>query len=242
MMKKIMAIRLSIMLAVLAGTGTSAMATICAPTGSQFCVTYFDNYNYSSGQWEPWQESAGHQYWDHQYLVDLSSGKTNATSHYLPSIDTLDLRGGFPSLDGHASGGEDWNPLESVGDNASGQSPHHVFAATFTGRVHFNEGDILSLESDDDAYIFLDDNTDWGQEILSDPGIHYFDADTLTIPAELAGTHLMTVKFAERQDIHSGIAVYLNGAPIETIPAPGAIVLGSLGMTLVGWLRRRKSL
>ncbi|MHC4676223.1 MAG: hypothetical protein ACYTBZ_27340 [Planctomycetota bacterium] len=233
-MKKLI-IYVSIVFAVLV---MAASPVIASP---QFSITYYDNYNYNTSQWDPWNEAAGQHYWNSEYLV--SAPKTLTTSHYLTGIPTFDLRGGYTSLNGHlGAGDEDWNPLESIGDNVSGQSAHHVFAAEMTGWVHFNEGDILSLESDDDGYIFLDNNTNWGQEILSDPGVHYFGNVSTVITAAQAGTHLMTVRFAERMDIHSGIQINLNGAPIAAIPAPGAILLGSIGVAVVGWLRRRRAL
>ncbi|MEM4713603.1 MAG: PKD domain-containing protein [Candidatus Bathyarchaeia archaeon] len=188
-----------------------------------FSIVYYDNYNYKTGQWEAWENwdtsSQPHYLWNAEYLVNFTSGKTKATTHYLANICDFDLRGGFWSLDGHFTD-EDWNPLKSIGDTVSGMSPHHMFAAIFTGWVYFKEGDTLTLESDDDAYIFLDDKTEWGQEILSEPGIHYFYSTGIIITAELAGYHLMTVKFAERHDIHSGIQINLNGVPIRATPPP----------------------
>ncbi len=98
-------------------------------------------------------------------------------------------------------------------------------------------GDVLRLESDDDAYVFLDGNTAWGDEILSQPSIAYFGWDEITIGTVLAGTHLMTVKFAERADIHSGIPgiqINLNGVAIQAVPVPSAAILGlgAAGMKL----------
>jgi hypothetical protein len=232
--------------------GLSILFTVLVTANSpllanpQFTITYYDNYNYDIQQWDSWEAgisgSSPKYCWNDEYLVDFSSGMTVATSHYLAALAELDLRGGYTSLDGHAAGDEDWNPLESIGDNVSGQSPHHVFAATITGWVHFDEGDVLRMESDDDAYVFLDGNTNWGDEILSQPTIAYFGVAETTIGAALAGDHLMTLKFAERCDIHSGIVMYLNGESLLPIPAPGAILLASIGVGLVGWLRRRRTL
>ncbi len=238
-MKKLILIYVAVVLGVLA---TAASPVTAAP---QFTITYYDNYNYNTGQWEAWQESSApgwQKYWNSEYLVNFASGNTNQTSHYLTGIGTFDLRGAFTSLDGHGVVGEDWNPLQSVGDTVSGQSAYHVFAAEMTGWVYFNQGDTLALESDDDGYIFLDNNTTWGQDILSDPGIHYFGSVSTTITAAQAGTHKITVRFAERCDIHSGIQINLNGQPLQPIPAPGAILLGGIGVGLVGWLRRRRTL
>jgi len=193
-----------------------------------FTVTYYDNYNNFTNAWDDWDYWAVPQidrqeFWNDEYLANFTSGNTQQSAHYLPTVDTLDLRSGFESLDPHTPTppvgfqNDDWTPLKSIGDwHWYGElSPHHVYAAAFEGMVCFQKGDVLSLESDDDSYIFLDDNTAFDQAILSDPGQHPFGAVSMIIPADLTGVHKMTVKFADTHEVQSGIRIRLNGAPLQ---------------------------
>ncbi len=181
-----------------------------------FAITYYDNYNYDTGQWDAWQSAATPQdAWDDKYLADGSSGNTVYTDHAFTSITAFDLRGGLFSKDRHASDGEDWNPLQSIGDNVSGQSAHHVFAALFKGLIYLEEGDNLMVASDDDVYVFLDGNTAWGQEVLSVPSVSHFGTDSMTVTAAQEGYHTITVKYIERLNDHSGIEITVNGVHLQ---------------------------
>ena len=192
-----------------------------APALGHFAITYYDNYNYDTSQWDAWQSGATPlDAWDNKYLPsDIT--KTVFTDHAFTSISTFDLRGGLLSKDipVHPTGGEDWNPLQSIGDNVSGQSAHHVFAAVFKGLIYLEEGDVLSVASDDDVYVFLGGATAWGDEVLSIPLISFFDTDSMVVSAEQAGLHMMTVKYIERQDTHSGIEMKLNEEHLQNAEA-----------------------
>ncbi len=217
-----------------------------APARGHFAITYFDNYNYDTGQWDAWQSVATPlDAWDDKYLADGLSGNTVFTDHAFDTISTFDLRGDLWSKDGHDTGGEDWNPLQSNGDNVSGQSVHHVFAALFKGLIYLEEGDELSVASDDDVYVFLDEDTAWGQEVLSIPYVSFFDTDSVTVTAAQAGYHVMTVKFIERLDSHSGIEITLNGEHLQNAEVvidikpgsfPNSINLANKGVTPVAIL------
>ena len=189
-----------------------------ADAPGHFEITYYDNYNYDTDQWDAWQSDATPQdAWDDKYLANGLSGKTVFTDHAFTSIGTFDLRGGLFSKDGHASGGEDWNPLQSIGDNVSGQSAHHVFAALFKGLIYLEEGDNLMVASDDDVYVFLDGDTAWGQEVLSVPSVSHFGTDSMTVTAAQEGYHTITVKYIERLNDHSGIEITLNGEHLQNV-------------------------
>jgi len=57
----------------------------------------------------------------------------------------------------------------------------------------------------------------------------------------LSASNIAYAIFGAR-DAVSGSSVYSDNFTYTPIPAPGAVVLGSLGVGLVGWLRKRRSL
>jgi len=185
----------------------------------QFNITYYDNFNYVTNEWAWWGGTETPlNIWDDAFRVRFTSGKTQSTEHYYSSIDEFSLRHGFYSLDDSPAGDpvdEDWNPLKSINDPTAGIWYCHTFGVIFTGWVYLHAGDKLMVYSDDDAFVFLDDNTSWGDEILSVPHLSYFESDTYVVPAASAGYHWMTVKFAERCPEHSGIEMTLNDSPFQ---------------------------
>lgn len=199
----------------------AVLLTVVSSAAGQFSITYFDNYNYTTEQWDPWNSpTTPLDAWDAKYLPVDPEKTQYITAHAFSSIDVFDLRGNLGSQDdpSHGTQEDDWNPLRSIGDGVSGQSPCHVFAALFTGFVYLAESDVLTLESDDDAYVYLDDHTMWGGAILSIGHINYFEAILpYVVSSATAGYHKMTVKFAERRDMYSGIRINVNGDPLVAV-------------------------
>lgn len=121
----------------------------------------------------------------------------------------------------------------------AGSSPLEELRADIAGGALSVSVDIGDYDGDSDR-LFL--------EIFDSGGTSLGYTD-LVIAADFIGMETLTLSapniayaiFGAR-DAVDGSSVYSDNFTYERIPAPGAILLGTIGVSLVGWLRRRRTL
>ena len=131
-----------------------------------------------------------------------------------------------------------WGPNGTLGLLAGG-SPLEELRADIAGGAVSVSVDIGDYDADSDR-LFL--------EIFDSGNISLGYTDLVIAPdfigmktLSLSAPNIAFAIFGAR-DAVNGSSVYSDNFTYERIPAPGAILLGTIGVSLVGWLRRRRTL
>ena len=81
----------------------------------------------------------------------------------------------------------------------------------------------------------------FSESIATDPGNHYGTPWT-SVSYTIANSGLYTLLITNMNGLDSILDSYVGLDNVSVTPAPGAILLGSIGAGLVSWLRRRRTL
>ena len=81
----------------------------------------------------------------------------------------------------------------------------------------------------------------FSENINSDPA-DYWGTPWATVSYTFASSGVYTLLITNTNGLDSILDSYVGIDNVNVIPAPGAILLGSLGVGLVSWLRRRRTL
>ena len=81
----------------------------------------------------------------------------------------------------------------------------------------------------------------FSESIATDPGNHYGTPWT-SVSYTFANSGAYTLLITSTNGLDSILDSYVGIDKVNVIPAPGAILLGSIGVGFVSWLRRRRTL
>ncbi len=162
---------------------------------------------------------------------------TNMTT----SLD-LTLNETFPGSGIYSYSNSAFFPIDGQLFGDQGRPHNYHFTLELHSQFTYEPSQNFSFIGDDDVFVFIND-----KRVIDLGGVHGAESSSVnldTLGLTAGNDYNFDLFFAERCMYGS---VFLMDTSIvlqqqNVIPAPGAILLGGIGVGLVGWMRRRRTL